>query len=128
MFKIVNGYEDVDRNMFFKLKEGSRTRGHKAALVKEQCSLDMKKYSFSHRVINEWNKLPNDCVDASSVNMFKNRIDRYLISAGYTDEKTVGLSISQWLPCPLAIWNLLFGMAILLNLVKHTKFDDDFFI
>ena len=30
----------------------------------------------------------------------------------------VGLSISQWLPCPFAIWNLLFGMAILLNLVK----------
>ena len=35
VFKIVNGYEDVDRNMFFKLKEGSRTRGHKATLVKE---------------------------------------------------------------------------------------------
>ena len=117
MFKIVNGYEDVDRNMFFKLKEGSRTRGHKAALVKEQCRLDMRKYSFSHRVINECNKLPNDCVNASSVNMFKNRIDRYLIRAGYTYEKIVGLSISQWLPCPLAIWNL-FGMAILLNLVK----------
>ena len=44
MFKIVNGYEDVDRNMFFKLKEGSRTRGHKAALVKDQCRLDMRKY------------------------------------------------------------------------------------
>ena len=26
LFKIVNGYEDVDRNMFFKLKKGSRTR------------------------------------------------------------------------------------------------------
>ena len=49
-------------------------------LVKEQCRLDMKKYSFSQRVINEWNKLPNDCVNASSVNMFKNRIDR----KGYT--------------------------------------------
>ena len=108
VFKIVNGYEDVDRNMFFKLKEGSRTRGHKAALVKEQCRLDMRKYSFSQRVIlsclvvilantpmesngqgpfdsiNEWNKLPNDCVSASSVNIFKNRIDRYLIRAGYT--------------------------------------------
>ena len=44
VFKIVNGYEDVDRNMFFKLKESSRTRGHKAALVKEQCRLDMIKY------------------------------------------------------------------------------------
>ena len=53
----------------FKLKkEGSRTRGHKAALVKEQCMLDMRKYSFSLRVINEWNKLPNDCVNTSSVN------------------------------------------------------------
>ena len=72
VFKIMNGYEDVDWNMFFKLKEGSRTRGHKIALdlVKEQCRLDMRKYSFSQRVINEWNKLPNDCVNASSVNMF----------------------------------------------------------
>ena len=84
VFKIVNGYEDVDRNMFFKHKEGSRTRGHKAALVTEQCRLDTRKYSFSQRVINEWNKLPNDCVNASRVNMFKNRIDKYLTRAGYT--------------------------------------------
>ena len=26
----------------------------------------------------------NDCVNASSANMFKNRIDRYLIRVGYT--------------------------------------------
>ena len=84
MFKIVNGYEDVDRNMFFKLKEGSRTRGHKAALVKEQCRLDMRTYSFSQKVIYEWNKLPNDCVNASSVNIKKNKIEIYLIRAGYT--------------------------------------------
>ena len=35
-------------------------------------------------------------------------------------DKTVGLSISQWFHCPLAR-NLLFGMAILLNLVKYIK-------
>ena len=84
VFKIVNGYEYVDRNMFFKLKESSRTRRHKAAFVKEQCRLDMRKYSFSQRVIYKWKKLPNDYVNASSVNMFKNTIDRYLIRAGYT--------------------------------------------
>ena len=71
--------------MFFKLIEGSRTRGCKAALVKEQCRLDMRKYSFSHRVINEWNKLTNDCVEGSSVNTFKNVIVGYLIKAGYTE-------------------------------------------
>ena len=114
VFKIVNSYED--RNMFYKLKEGSRTRGHKAALVKEQCRLDMRKYSFSQRVINEWNKLPNDCVNVSSVNMFINRIDISDKGGLHIDEKIVGFSISQWLPCPLAIRNLLFGMANLLKI------------
>ena len=68
---------------FFKLKVGSRTRGHKAALVKEQCRLDTRKYSFSQRVINEWNRLSNDCVNVSSVNKLKNNTGRYLITVGY---------------------------------------------
>ena len=34
--------------------------------------------------INVWNKLSTDCVHASSVNMFKNKIDKYLAKAGYT--------------------------------------------
>ena len=44
----------------------------------------MRKWSFSQRVINERNKLSNDCVNAISVNMFKNINARYLIRAGYT--------------------------------------------
>ena len=39
-------------------------------------------YSFSQRVITEWNKLSNECINASNVNMFKNKIDTYLIRAG----------------------------------------------
>ena len=39
---------------------------------------------FSQRTINVWNKLSTDCVQASSVNMFKNKIDKYLVKAGYT--------------------------------------------
>ena len=61
VFKMVNGYVDVDRNIFFKLKEGSRTRGYKATLVKEQCRLDMRNYFFSQRVINEWNLPSGTC-------------------------------------------------------------------
>ena len=34
--------------------------------------------------INVWNKLSEECVHASSVNMFENRIDKYLVKAGYT--------------------------------------------
>ena len=53
-------------------------------LVKDQCSLDIRKYSFSQRTINEWNKLFTDCVIASSVNMFINKVDKYLRRADYT--------------------------------------------
>ena len=45
--------------------------------------LDMRKYSFSQKPINEWNKLSNDCVNASSVNMLKNKIDQHLVRVGY---------------------------------------------
>ena len=58
VFKILNGYENIDRNMFFSLKKDSRTRGHEV-------------------------KFSTDCVTASSVNMFKNKVDTYLRRAGY---------------------------------------------
>ena len=65
-------------------KEGKITRRHNYTLVKKQSRLDVRKYSFSQRTINVWNKLSTDCVHASSVNMFKNKIDKYLAKAGYT--------------------------------------------
>ena len=83
VFKILNGYENIDRNMFFSLKKDSRTRGHELKLVKDQCRLHIRKHSFSQRTIHEWNKLSTDCVTASSVNMFKNKVDTYLRRAGY---------------------------------------------
>ena len=69
VFKILNGYENIDRNMFFSLKKDNRTREHEVKLVKDQCRLDIRKHSFSQRTINEWNKLSTDCVTASSVNV-----------------------------------------------------------
>ena len=66
------------------LKKDSKIRGYEVTLVKDQCGLDIRKYSFSQRTIKEWNKLSTDCVTASSVNMFKNMIDAYLRKAGYT--------------------------------------------
>ena len=70
--------------MFFFLKKDNRTRGHEVKLVKDQCILDIRKYSFSQRTINDWNTLSTDCITASSMNMFKNKFDTHLRKAGYT--------------------------------------------
>ena len=67
--KILNEYENIDRNIFFSVKEEKRTRGHGITLAKKQCRLDIRKVKFSQRTVNEWNRLLADCVGASSVNM-----------------------------------------------------------
>ena len=72
VFRILNGYENIDRNIFFTVKE------------EKLCRLYIRKFSFSQRIVNEWNRLSADCVGASSVNIFKNKIDIYLRGAGYT--------------------------------------------
>ena len=74
-------------NMFYFTLKDSRTRGHEATLIKDQYIywiLGFRKYSFSQRTVHEWNKLSRDCVTASSVNMFKNKVDKYIGRAGYT--------------------------------------------
>ena len=53
--------------IFFSVKEERMIRGHGVTLAKKQCS--------SQRTVNEWNRLSADCVGASSVNIFKNKID-----------------------------------------------------
>ena len=65
VFTILNGYENIDSNIFFfEIKETKVTRGHNYTLVKKQRTLDVRKYSFSQRTINVWTKLSTDCVHA----------------------------------------------------------------
>ena len=79
VFKILNGYENIYSLFriffFFEIRQSKITRGHNFTLVKKQSRLDVRKFSFSQRTINVWNKLSTECVHASSV-MFKNKIDK----------------------------------------------------
>ena len=59
--------------------ESKITRGHNFTLVNKQSRLDVRKFSFSQRTVNVWNKLSTECVHASSVNVFRNRTHRLRI-------------------------------------------------
>ena len=41
------------------------------------CHYNIRKYSFCARVVNMWNSLPNDVVEADTVNTFKNRLHKH---------------------------------------------------
>ena len=47
-------------------------------LYKKSFRLDVAKYRFSNRVVNEWNKLPNNVIQANTLNAFKGKVDYYL--------------------------------------------------
>ena len=67
VFKILNGYANIDSNLIFEIKEIKITRGHNFTLVTKQSRLDVRKFSVSQRTINVLNKLSEECVHASTV-------------------------------------------------------------
>ncbi|WP_411025719.1 hypothetical protein, partial [Salmonella sp. s55004] len=82
MFKIVHGFDRLSFDDFFTLSRNTRTRGHSLKLHKYHSRLDIRKYFFSQRVVDEWNCLPESLVFSNSVNVFKNGIDRYFSDSG----------------------------------------------
>ena len=46
VFKILNGYENIDRNIFVSIKKERRNGGHGVTLAKKQCRLDIRKFHF----------------------------------------------------------------------------------
>ena len=81
MFKILNGYENIDSNIFsLEIMQSKLTRGHNFTLVKKQSRLNVSKFSFSQRTINVSNKLSTEFEHASSVNMFMNKIGKHRVT------------------------------------------------
>ena len=77
VYKILNGLEGVHEKDFF-IRDNRKSRGHAFKLFIKRVRLDIGKYSFSNRMCNVWNSLPNTIVDSPSVNAFKNGLDNYL--------------------------------------------------
>ena len=61
---MIKGFSKVDYKKFFTLAEHRRTRGHAFKLCKSRSRLDVRKYFFSQRIVETWNKLPKDVVNA----------------------------------------------------------------
>jgi len=76
VFKLHKGLTTIPFECFFSLDTTRRTRGHSLKISKHSCIKDIRKYFFSNRVINRWNSLPDHIVQASSINVFKNGLQK----------------------------------------------------
>ena len=80
-FKITHGFYDKEVcGDILKIRNRSETeresRSHQYTIQRDKCNKDLRKYFFRNRIANQWNNLPIDIVNASTLNTFKKRLDK----------------------------------------------------
>ena len=58
-------------------------RGHSRKLKIKSARLDIRKFSFTVRVVSLWNKLSEQTVSSESLDCFKKSLDRDMSNLGY---------------------------------------------
>jgi hypothetical protein len=83
VYHMLRGSMRMDDSLFF-ARSSRISRSHPYKFFLQFSRLDVRRYSFSQRIVSAWNDLPASCVDAGSVTSFKLALDSYLSHAGYT--------------------------------------------
>ena len=66
----------TDNVLSFRENMNISLRGHEFTLEHKRLSCPARIHFFANRIVNNWNSLPNHVVNAGSLNIFKNSLDR----------------------------------------------------
>jgi len=92
-YKIMKGIDKIEAGKLFPLAGETRTRGHSLKIRGSRFRTELRRNFFTQRVVNLWNSLPSEAVEATSLNVFKARIDKFLNSKGI---KGYGERAGKW--------------------------------
>ena len=87
VYKYTHNIYKLD-NSILKLNNKSSTIGHICKLEKQRCKRSLRQKFFTQHVVERWNKLPVQVVEAPSVNAFKNRLDSLMQEYVYRAEES----------------------------------------
>ena len=78
VYKIFSEQDRLNPDIFFQDHLYPATRGHDKKLMKPRAKTNLRSNSFSNRVIDHWNSLPQHVIDSTSINMFQTQLDNHL--------------------------------------------------
>ena len=81
-YKITQGRYDKEVSKFLCIQKDMvqnqhQVRGHSQTLFKRRHKLDIRKNSFSYRIVEPWNSLPEEVISAPSTKSFERRLDKF---------------------------------------------------
>ena len=74
VFKILNRFDNVDYNLFFKYDYNDVTRSNGHKLCHKRFQTNVAKNFFTYGIIDKWNNLPHDVVNSTSIDSFKKNL------------------------------------------------------
>ncbi|RNA17195.1 RNA-directed DNA polymerase from mobile element jockey-like [Brachionus plicatilis] len=81
MYKLANNLEKVNfvNGLEIGYESSYNLRRHRKSMHREQVRNCLPRFNFFvNRVVNDWNSLPVDVVEARSLNCFKSKLDKWL--------------------------------------------------
>ncbi len=82
LHKLVNKIDKIDKDDHLLPVRSQWLRGHGKKLKKGNSRTDQKKYSFTQRSVDMWNKLREEVVEAKNVHQMKEKLDNYRYGDG----------------------------------------------
>ena len=80
-YKILHNYNE-DVTPVIKMNNTS-TRGNSLKMLKFRPRKDIRKFSFTSRIVNTWNKLPDDVVNARNLITFEKLLDKFWANSNF---------------------------------------------
>ena len=82
-YQILNENVLVDKDYFFALNT-SHTRSNGFKIYKKDNRTSTRHFTFSQRIINDWNYLPNDVVTFPNVLTFKSKLENFMYNQHFS--------------------------------------------
>ncbi|ESN91083.1 hypothetical protein HELRODRAFT_144257, partial [Helobdella robusta] len=77
VYRILHAMYGAEISPDLELRQFSKARCNNYRLVGHSLSCGIRKFSFTERVVNVWNSLPNGVVNFPSLNTFKKTLDGF---------------------------------------------------
>ena len=76
VFIFIFHISNVNFEIFFEFDTSRNTRGHSLKLKKKRFNTELRQHFFTDRIINLWNSLDEQIVSSTSLNYFKNGLEK----------------------------------------------------